>query len=349
MSMLRVESTEVVATEAGQALVQAAAAKNVPASILREMYRAMLRIRRFEEVIADCAERAEFRGPVHLYIGQEAVAVGVCTALRADDYIFGGHRSHGHYLAKGGDLRQLAAEIYGRATGCSRGRGGSMHLTAPAVGLLGTSALVGGGIGTGVGTALASVLQGRDRITAIFFGDGAVEEGVFHECLNFASLKRLPVVFICENNLYSSHLPISDRQPTGLIYMHAIPYGIPGVRLDGNDVVMVYQYAMAAVERARRGEGPTLLECCTYRWRGHVGPSWDLDKGLRTEEEVVRWVARCPIRRHSQLLAERGILSAADQEDIAAEVEAEVAEAVAFARSSPQPAAEELLQFVYKD
>src|SRR5581483_7991308 len=234
--------------------------------LLREMYRAMLRIRRFEEVIGDCAAAREFRGPTHLYIGQEAIAVGVCSALRVEDYVFGGHRSHGHYLAKGGDLNELAAEIFVRETGCSRGRGGSMHLTAPEVGVLGTSALVGGGMATGVGVALASTLRGNDRVTAIFFGDGAVEEGVFAESMNFAALKRLPVVFVCENNLYSSHLPIQDRQPKGLIYQHAEIYGIPGLRINGNDVVQVCEHAVAAVQRARRGEGPTLLECMTYRW-----------------------------------------------------------------------------------
>jgi acetoin:2,6-dichlorophenolindophenol oxidoreductase subunit alpha len=322
---------------------------SVPASISSEMYRSMLRIRRFEEVIGECADAGEFRGPTHLYIGQEAVAVGVCSALRRDDYVFGGHRSHGHYLAKGGDLRQLAAEIYARETGCSRGRGGSMHLTAPDIGLMGTSALVGGGIGTGVGVALASVLQKRDSVTAIFFGDGAIEEGVFHESLNFAALKRLPVIFVCENNLYSSHLHIVERQPTQAIFRHAEPYGIIGERLDGNDVSEVYHHASRAVQRARQGEGPTLLECCTYRWRGHVGPNWDLDKGLRTQEEVYAWVDRCPIKRHGERLAEQRLLSAADQDRIAQEVEAEVADAIAFARSSPTPSPADLLRFVYKD
>ena len=290
----------------------------------------------------------EFRGPTHLYIGQEAVAVGVCSALRVDDYVFGGHRSHGHYLAKGGDLRQLAAEIFGRETGCSRGRGGSMHLTAPDVGILGTSAMVGGGMATGVGVALASLLQGNDRVTAIFFGDGATEEGVFHESLNFAALKRLPAIFVCENNYYSSHLPILDRQPNETIFEHAAPFEIPGVRIDGNDVVAVYEQAVEAVERARRGQGPSLIECVTYRWRGHVGPNWDLDKGLRSQSEVDAWMQRCPIAAHARRLESWGILSAEQIAEIGQEVEEEVAEAVEFARASPSPNAADLLRFVYQ-
>jgi pyruvate dehydrogenase E1 component alpha subunit len=316
--------------------------------LLREMYRAMLRIRRFEEVIGDCAAAREFRGPTHLYIGQEAVAVGVCSVLRVEDYVFGGHRSHGHYLAKGGDLNQLAAEIFVRESGCSRGRGGSMHLTAPEVGVLGTSALVGGGMATGVGVALASTLQGNDRVTAIFFGDGAVEEGVFAESMNFAALKRLPVVFVCENNLYSSHLPIQDRQPKGLIYQHAEIYGIPGLRINGNDLVEVCEHAEAAVQRARRGEGPTLLECMTYRWRGHVGPNLDLDKGLRTQEELNAWMARCPIKAHGERLEELGLLSPEERTRIHQDVENEIAMALAFARSSPFPNPADVLKYVYK-
>ena len=312
-----------------------------------DMYRSMLRIRRFEEAIADCASAKEFKGPTHLYIGQEAVAVGVCAALRRDDYVFGGHRSHGHYLAKGGNLRQLAAEIIVRETGCSKGRGGSMHLTAPEVGLLGTSALVGGGMGPGVGTALASVLQRKDRVTAIFFGDGAIEEGVFSESLNFAALKKLPVIFVCENNLYASHLPLHVRQPQSELYKHAEPYGIPGLRVDGNDVLAVYDSACEAVARARAGQGPTLLEYMTYRWRGHVGPSYDLEYNIRTKEEVESWMARDPIKRHGERLASQAVLSAEEQARIDTSVTEEVAAAIDFARESPFPAVEGLLDHVY--
>lgn len=308
------------------------------------LYRAMRRIRRFEEAIATCVEEHEIVGPTHLYIGQEAVAVGACEPLRRDDVICGGHRSHGHFLAKGGDMRALAAEIFGRATGCAGGRGGSMHLVAPEIGLLGTSALVGGGMGVGVGAALANTLAGLDRVSAIFFGDGAVEEGIFTETLNFAALKKLPAIYVCENNLYASHMPIATRQPLGEIWRHAAPYGIPGVRVDGNDVSAVSAAVGAAVARARRGEGPSLIECMTYRWRGHVGASFDLDRGLRSREELDQWIARDPIERFA---GDAGMSDGA-RARIDGEVEQEVADAIAFARSSPLPDPDTLLDHVYR-
>jgi len=316
--------------------------------LLRDMYESMLRIRLFEEAIAESATAKEFKGPTHLYIGQEAVAVGVCHALGKDDYVFGGHRSHGHYLAKGGGLRELAAEIFVRETGCSKGRGGSMHLTAPHIGLLGTSALVGGGMGPGVGTALASVLLGRDRVTAIFFGDGAIEEGIFHESLNFAALNKLPVLFICENNLYASHLKLEVRQPQPDLFKHAAPYAVPGIRIDGNDVIKVYETAQEAVRRARAHEGPTLLECMTYRWRGHVGPSYDFEYNIRTREEVEHWMTKDPIKRYADLLASTGVMDEALKKKIDQGVRREVDDSIKFARESPFPAVEDLLEHVYK-
>jgi len=317
--------------------------------LLRDMYESMLRIRLFEEAIAEAATAKEFKGPTHLYIGQEAVAVGVCHALGKDDYVFGGHRSHGHYLAKGGGLRELAAEIFVRETGCSKGRGGSMHLTAPHIGLLGTSALVGGGMGPGVGTALASVLLGRDRVTAIFFGDGAIEEGIFHEALNFAALNKLPVLFICENNLYASHLKLEVRQPQPDLFKHAAPYAVPGIRIDGNDVIEVYETAQEAVRRARAHEGPTLLECMTYRWRGHVGPSYDFEYNIRTREEVEHWMTKDPIKRYADLLASTGVMDEALKKKIDQGVRREVDDSIKFARESPFPAVEDLLEHVYKN
>lgn len=321
-------------------------ARLTPAQLL-DAYRTMQRIRRFEEVIGDCSAAGEFRGPTHLYIGQEAVATGVGAALRQDDYIFGGHRSHGHYLGKGGDLRRLAAEIFVRETGCSRGRGGSMHLTAPEVGLLGTSALVGGGMGPGVGSALASARLGQGRVTAIFFGDGAIEEGVFHESFNFAALNRLPVLWVCENNLYASHMPLAARQPRGDLVKHAEPYGVPAVQVDGNDLEAVYAAASQAVRRARAGEGPTFIEALTYRWRGHVGPGWDLEFNIRPPEEVEAWVARCPVKRLAARLAETGVADRHALSIIHTEIEEEVADAIEFARESPFPRVEELLDLVY--
>jgi TPP-dependent pyruvate/acetoin dehydrogenase alpha subunit len=324
------------------------AAPHLDPELLRDMYASMQRIRLFEEAIAECSTAKEFKGPTHLYIGQEAVAVGVCHALRKEDYVFGGHRSHGHYLAKGGGLRELAAEIFVRETGCSKGRGGSMHLTAPHVGLLGTSALVGGGMGPGVGTALASVLQGNDRVTAIFFGDGAIEEGIFHESLNFAALNKLPVLFVCENNLYASHLKLAVRQPQYELFRHAAPYGVPGIRVDGNDVIAMYETAREAVRRARAREGPTMLECMTYRWRGHVGPNYDLEYNIRTQEELDAWILKDPIKRFAEGLAKSGVLTEAARKQIDVEVGREVDESITFARESPFPAVEDLLEHVYK-
>ncbi len=237
----------------------------VDQALLWEMYRSMMRIRIAEESIAELLENKEIGCPTHLYTGQEAIAVGVCAALTKDDYILGGHRSHGHYLAKGGDVRRLMAELYGKVSGCARGRGGSMHLVAPEVGLLGTVPLVAATIPIAVGAALACKLRGEQRVSVSFFGDGATEEGHFHESLNLAAVHRLPVIFVCENNLYSSHMHISERRAKDNIYKSGEAHGMPGLSLDGNDVVAVYRATVEAVHRARKGEGPTLLECRTYR------------------------------------------------------------------------------------
>lgn len=317
-------------------------ASDMPAELLRAFHRGMLRVRLFEERVAELLEAGEIRCPTHLCIGQEAVAVGVCAALRRDDYVFGNHRSHGHYLAKGGDMAALMAELYCKASGCARGRGGSMHLYAGEVGLLGTVPMVGATIPIAVGAALASVMEGRDRVAVAFFGDGATEEGVFHEALNFAALKRLPVLFVCENNFYSSHLPLHQRRPADALHRLAEPYGVPSLRLDGNDVEKVYAAASDAVARARAGEGPTFLECRTYRWRGHVGPRWDLDKGIRSEEEVRAWMAKCPIQRLETRLLEAGFMSHEELAKTRAEVAAEVEAAVGFARESPYPPGERM-------
>ncbi len=294
-------------------------------------------------------EMGEIRCPTHLYIGQEGVAVGVCSALRKDDYVFGNHRSHGHYLAKGGDMAKLMAELYCKATGCSKGRGGSMHIIAPEVGVLGTVPMVASTIPIAVGSALASVLKGIDRISVTFFGDGATEEGLFHESLNFASLKKLPVVFICENNFYSSHLPLHERRSLDSIYMFGLPYGIPSKRIDGNDVLAVYFAMREAVKHARKGEGPTLLECRTYRWRGHVGPKWDLDVGIRDKAELDYWMSRCPIKTLERRIVNDGLLSYEDCTNIKREVKQEVEKCVDFARQSPEPSEDDLLKHVFID
>lgn len=321
---------------------------DIPATLLRAMYVTMVRIRKFEERVADLVSAGEIICPCHLYIGQEAVATGVCSALRKDDWVFSTHRSHGHYIAKGGDTMALMAELYCRTTGCSRGRGGSMHLASPEFGLPGSSAIVAGTVPLAVGAALAFSLQGKDSVAVAFFGDGAANEGVFYESLNFASLKKLPVVFICENNLYSTHMPVSACLAECNIYKKAGIFDITGVRIDGNNVVDVYKTAEKAIANARLGGGPTLIECMTYRWRGHVGPNFDLDKGLRSRKELNSWMKRCPIKALEELLVSGGIMDESEKTRIYEDIEKEVDKAVAFARQSPCPEAGELLDNLFK-
>ena len=317
-------------------------------AVLNKLYTCMLRIRIVEESIAELLEKDEIRCPTHLYTGQEAIAAGVCAALTPEDYIFGGHRSHGHYLAKGGDLQSLMAELYGKDSGCSRGRGGSMHLVAPEVALLGTVPLVAATIPIAVGTALASQLRGERRVSVSFFGDGATDEGHFHESLNLAGVYRLPVIFVCENNLYSSHMHINERRAKDNIYKCGEAHGIFGARVDGNDVVAVYRAAVAAVERARRGQGPTLLECRTYRWRGHVGPAMDMDVGVKRKDELKDWIPKDPLARAKSQLLDKGF-ELMELEQLQRHIENETQEAIRFARESSYPAQADLKDHVFVD
>ncbi len=297
----------------------------------RDLYATMLRMRMVEETIARVYPEREIRSPTHLYIGQEAVAAGVCANLTRDDVVAANYRSHGWYLAKGGDLRAMMAELYGRATGCSGGWGGSMHLIDPAAGVLGTSAIVCGGIPHAVGTALADQMNGRTSVSVAAFGDGAVEEGGFHESMNFASLKKLPVIFVCENNLWAAFSPIADRQPHFEIHRRAEGYGVPAALVDGNDAVAVQAAAAEAVARARSGGGPTFLEFRTYRWLEHCGPNDDTLAGLREADELATWRARCPVERL------RGAMSAADEARLRETITAEIEDAIARARRAPWP------------
>jgi TPP-dependent pyruvate/acetoin dehydrogenase alpha subunit len=306
----------------------------------------MVRIRITEEGIAKLLEEKQIRCPTHLYTGQEAIAAGVCAALDRKDYIFGGHRSHGHYLAKGGDLRALMAELYGKSTGCAGGRGGSMHLVAPEVGLLGTVPLVAATIPIAVGAAMASKLRADQRVSVSFFGDGATEEGHFHESLNLAAVCRLPVLFVCENNFYSSHMHLRERRVQADIYKFGDVSGIPGIVLDGNDVVAVYRATSKAVQRARLGGGPTLLECRTYRWRGHVGPSMDLDVGVKRKDELQDWLVKDPIRRVRSRLEEMGV-AASELDKVQQEATSEFEEALRFARLSPFPERAGLMNHIF--
>ena len=280
--------------------------------VLMNLYRTMLRIRLCEESFVDPILSKEIRCPVHLCTGQEAVAAGICTALEKEDYIFGNHRSHGHFLAKGGKMRDLVAEVYCRETGCSRGRGGSMHLIDPSVGMMGSAPIVAGTIPLALGAALAANIRKDGRVAVSFFGDGATGEGVLCESLNFAALKKLPILFVCENNFYSTHLPISEIRVSQKIYELGIPFGELSHRIDGNDVLEVHDAARKAVDLCRRGKGPVFLECLTYRMHGHVGPN-DNIQGVQTDirppEEIEKWRRKDPIKRLERYLLKKKVAS----------------------------------------
>ncbi|MDP3879097.1 MAG: thiamine pyrophosphate-dependent dehydrogenase E1 component subunit alpha [Dehalococcoidales bacterium] len=319
----------------------------VSSDILKAMYVTMLRIRLFEEGIIPFLNN-EIKCPVHLYIGQEAVAAGVCANLQNSDYVFSTHRSHGHYIAKGGDINTLMAEMYGKASGCSKGRGGSMHLASPEIGLPGSPAIVAGSIPLACGSALTSVLRKSGSISVCFFGDGATNEGVFYESLNFAALKKLPVIFVCENNLYATHMPVSSCLSDTAIYRKAKAFNMPGRRIDGNDVMEVFLATEEAIASVRSGGGPFLLECMTYRWHGHVGPGNDVGEKLRSQEELNSWMNKCPIKTFEQILSENRILSSSEMSSIRAEIKREVQDAVTFAEEVCYPDSEELLECLFR-
>jgi len=308
----------------------------------------MMRIREFEERLADLVTQKKIITPCHLYTGQEAVAAGVCYALKKDDYLFGTHRSHGHYIAKGGDLKSAMAEIFGRATGCSRGRGGSMHLVAPDAGILGTSSIVAGSMAIAVGTALAESIRGSGRVTAVFHGDGVPEEGIWHESANLAALKRLPVIFVCENNFYCTHLSLNKRRVFDNLRDIAGNHGLETTVVDGNNVLDVYYAARDAVYKARGGHGPSFIECRTYRWRGHVGPNYDVDLGLRSQDELEAWKERCPVKHFAGFLVQNGLISEDDLLRMRQDVSNEIDEAVSFSMSSPFPDVADLTKYVFK-
>lgn len=322
---------------------------DVSPDLLRTMYTEMLRIRLAEEKLASLYPEQEMRSPLHLYLGEEAIAVGVCLNLLPTDQKFGTYRGHGLYLAAGGDLGAMMAELYGRAGGCARGRGGSMHLAAPERGLLGCSAIVAGTIPLAVGTALAAKLSGSGAVAATFFGDGAIDEGVFYESINFAALKRLPVIFVCENNGYATHSPQRVRQPLDNIFRRAEVWGFPGIRVDGNDVIAVYRAAREAVPRARRGDGPTLLECRTYRWKEHVGPNADFGLGYRSEDEFAEWQNRCPVASMKALLVESGVATRAELDRIEGGIRQQIEASVRFGKLSPVPNVDTLADGVYAE
>jgi pyruvate dehydrogenase E1 component alpha subunit len=290
------------------------------------------------------------RCPVHLSIGQEAVAVGVCTHLSKKDWVMSAHRSHAHYLAKGGDLKAMFAELYGKATGCTGGRGGSMHLVDLRAGFLGAVPIVGSTIPIAVGAAWGARMQGRERVVVAFFGEAATEEGAFHEALNFAQLKRLPVVFVCENNFYSVYSPLSVRQPAGReIFELAKGHGVESRQGDGNDLLAVLGLARWAIDQARRGQGPIFLEFKTYRWREHCGPNYDNDLGYRSEAEFFYWKKKCPVEHFERVLKERHIFGETEIQAIQEAIAAEIDDAVEFGKRSPFPDASDLGTFTYAE
>ena len=301
------------------------------------LYREMLRIRVIEEEIAARYSEQEMRCPVHLSIGQEATAVGACQALRPDDQILGSHRCHGHYLAKGGDLKAMMAEIHGKAAGCCGGRGGSMHLFDLKAGVLASVPIVSSSVPLAVGVALAFQQRGEDRVALAFLGDGSLEEGVFHESANLAAVMKLPAVFFVENNLYAVYTHLRDRQPDRPMTEIAGAYAMPGRHVDGNDVLAVHAATMEAVSRARAGGGPSLIIADTYRWREHCGPNYDNDLGYRGPEEFEVWKAGCPVAAFGADLKARGLLGDGEETRMNLEIAAEIDAAFAFAKEAPFP------------
>lgn len=307
-------------------------------------------IRVSEERIADLVTAGEIRCPCHLAVGQEACAVGVAAVLEGDrDRAFGAHRSHGHYLGMGGGLHELFAEVLGKATGCSHGMGGSMHLVAKDRGLLGTVPIVGATIPMAVGAGIAAQMDGNQGVAVAFFGDGATEEGVFHESMNLAAIRKLPVLFVCENNLFSSHLHINLRQPELSVARYGEAHGMAATSVDGNDIVAVLDATRVAVARARRGDGPTLLELITYRWRGHVGPREDIDVGVMRSTDLPVWKKRDPIGRLADALVAAGGVAREALAAMDSRVRMRVEEAITAARKAPYPSLEAPAHFLYAE
>ncbi|MFT5445173.1 MAG: TPP-dependent pyruvate/acetoin dehydrogenase alpha subunit [Gammaproteobacteria bacterium] len=312
----------------------------------REMLRLMQTIRRFEERASADFLSGDIYGVVHCYIGEEATAVGVCSALTREDQIISTHRGHGHCIAKGADLNRMMAELYGRVDGYCKGKGGSMHIADFDIGMLGANGIVAGGLSIITGAGLAAQMDGAGRVAVAFFGDGASNAGPFHESLNIAAAWKLPVVYVCENNLWAVNTPASDTVSVGDVALRAKGYGIPGVIVDGNDVLAVHAAASTAVERARAGEGPTLIECKTYRHRRHTEKADQVD--LRPPEEVAAWMNKDPIDHLANLLkSQQGQFSDEEWQQMDAEVMAAIEQSVAFARASPFPEPDAALEDVY--
>jgi acetoin:2,6-dichlorophenolindophenol oxidoreductase subunit alpha len=312
-------------------------------------YRSMLRIRRIEEEIERRYHQDQMKTPIHLVIGQEAAAVGCCAALRNTDLVYTSHRTHGAYLAKGGDLGRMLCEMHCRINGCVGSRGGSMHLIDKSVGVAGTSAIVGGAVPIATGAALAARMKQEDRVVVVFLGDATTEEGVTAESLNFAALKKLPVIFFCENNFYSVQSPLAARQPPRDISAWAAAHGMPSVSVDGVNVLAVHVAMRGAVARARAGDGPTFVEAAVYRFRAHGGAGDDSRTGYRTEAERVAWEAVDPITLFGEYLIRSSRLTAAAVQGMEREIASEIADAFELALNSPNPTEQDLYRHVYAD
>lgn len=324
--------------------------KDIDIEVLKSLLYTMKRIRFVEETIAKRYSEGKMRCPTHLCTGQEAVAAGVCASLRTDDYVVSTHRAHGHYLAKGGSLNNMLAEIYGKATGCSSGKGGSMHIVDESVGFMGSTSIVGGTIPVGTGLGFSIMLNKTDQLSCVFLGDGATEEGVFYESLNFAILKRLPTLYICENNLYSVYSPLGVRQPAERSISEMVQsLGMASESSDGNDVIDVYIKAKYAVEYIRKGRGPFFLEFATYRWREHCGPNFDNDIGYRTEAEFVSWKEKDPIVLMENKMKDGCLINNEEIQRMDALIESDINNAFSFAENSPYPLQEEAFVNLFKE
>ena len=318
---------------------------------LLDLYRSLVMIRLAEESFVPPILDGVVRCPVHLYSGQEAVAVGLCKAMEVNDYVLGTHRSHGHFLAKGGSVNELVAEVYCREGGCSRGRGGSMHLIDLDHGMLGGAPIVAGTISLALGAALATQIRGDKRVVVSFFGDGATGEGVLYEAMNFAAVRKLPIIFACENNLYSTHMPIREIRTTNQVADVAAPFGVASHTLDGNDLVAIHELSADVVARCRDGLGPVFMEFLTYRMRGHVGPNDNIQgtqTDIRPAAEIEQWRARDPIARFEAFALASGHLQTSEFGVIRASIASEVAEAHRFAATSPRPAESEIGMYVFQ-
>lgn len=326
--------------------IQPLSSSDLPVERHLELYRRMVVIRRFEETVYDVYSRGIMPGLAHLYTGMEAVAVGVCLTLERQDHITSTHRGHGHLLAKGGDPRRMFAELLGKESGYNRGKGGSMHIVDMSLGILGANGVVGGGLGIAAGAGLSARLRGSSQISVAFFGDGALNEGLFYETANMASIWKLPVVYILENNGYGEYTP-PTKSTAGSGPARAAALNIPAVTVDGNDVLAVHQAAAWAVERTRSGEGPSFVECVTYRWRGHhMGDQGDT-YGYRTQAEIESWMKKCPIQRYRNYLIREEVTGEDILNAIDSEVQLQIDQAVEYAKQAPYPDPSEVFEDVY--